>query len=205
MMPRNPFSTRYIRPGAMPFVFPSGQSQSAILKQFETPWFQGAILGPHGSGKSTLLESLSEDWRLQGLNEQRVRLTAARRRESIPMASLNENFVLVIDGFEQLSYWRQRWVRWRCWQKKAKLLVTCHAECGLPIVLRTEPTWELAFDLVRVLLACDVRPYESDLRAIWEESPGDIRAYFFRLYHWCESQRISQSSGCLPDGQVTRD
>lgn len=195
MMRRNPFSTRFIRPGEIPFIFPAGQSLEAIIAAFQQPTAQGAIVGPHGSGKSTLLETLSQHWAKQGLAEQRVRLTALRKRESIPLGELDADSLLVIDGFEQLTYWKQRWIRWRCQQRGARLLVTTHRDCGLPVVLQTQPDWALALELSSMLLACDVTPYEADLQAVWNEDPGDIRAYFFRLYHWCESHGIYLSSG----------
>ncbi|PQO40296.1 hypothetical protein C5Y96_01610 [Blastopirellula marina] len=195
MMRRNPFSTRFTRPGEIPFVFPAGNSLETIIEAFQQPGAQGAIVGPHGSGKSTLLETLSEHWRKHGLVEQRVRLTASRKRETIPLSELDANSLLVIDGFEQLLYWKQRWIRWRCQQKRARLLVTTHGDCGLPVALRTQPDWALAYQLSSMLLACDVMAYEADLYAVWNEAPGDIRAYFFRLYHWCELHGIYLMSG----------
>ncbi len=195
MMQRNPFSTRFTRPGAIPFIFPENDTLDFMLQTMRNPGTQRSIVGPHGSGKSTLLESLSKHWAEIGLNEQRVRLTASRKREPIPIGALDLSSILVIDGFEQLSFWRQRWIRWRCQHKGARLLVTCHAECGIPVLLQTEAKQTLALELARMLLACDTTPYEKSLEELWEEEPGDIRAYFFRLYHWCESHGIYQSSG----------
>lgn len=195
MMRLNPFSTRFTRPGEIPFIYPAGHSLEAIVAAFQMPAAQGAIVGPHGSGKSTLLETLSQHWVKHGLTEQRVRLTASRKREPISLGTLDTDSLLVIDGFEQLPYWKQRWIRWRCQQRKARLLVTTHRDCGLPIILQTEPDWALAYELSSLLLACDVTPYEAELRSVWNEDPGDIRAYFFRLYHWCELHGIYLSSG----------
>ncbi|PQO38579.1 ATP-binding cassette domain-containing protein [Blastopirellula marina] len=192
-MRRNPFSTRFIRPGQIPFQFSAGHSANELWSAVASPGAQWAIVGPHGSGKSTLLEMLASGWQAHGLTEQRVRLTAARKRESIPWGTLDENSLLVIDGFEQLAWWRQRWVRYRCHQKRVRLLVTCHADCGVPILLRTEATWPLAYTLAGMLLACDATPYEDQLHAIWQEAPGNIRDFFFRLYHWCESCGIYQA------------
>lgn len=195
MMRRNPFSTRFIRPGEIPFVFPDGHSLEALLAKLRHSAAMGAIVGPHGSGKSTLLETLSQHWPNHGIVEQRVRLTASRNHKAFPICDLDENSLLVIDGFEQLSFVKQRWIRWRCKQKKARLLVTTHKDCGLPIVLRTQPGWLLAFELSSMLLDCDVTAYEEELKAVWSEDPGNIRDYFFRLYHWCELRGIYLSSG----------
>ncbi|QDU77047.1 hypothetical protein Pan97_41070 [Bremerella volcania] len=194
-MRRNPFSTRFTRPGEIPFVFPAGHSLESVIAAIEQPGAQGAIVGPHGSGKSSLLETLSQHWSKLGLIEQRVRLTASRKHEVIPLGDLDSDSLLVIDGFEQLAFWKQRWIRWRCQQKAVRLLVTTHGDCGLPVILITQPDWPLALKLSSMLLASDVTPYEADLRAVWEEDPGDIRDYFFRLYHWCELNGIYQSQG----------
>ncbi len=195
MMQRNPFSTRFVRPGQISFVFPEADSLDTISAAMKPPQAEGAIVGPHGSGKSTLLETLSALWSKVGLVEQRVRLTASRKREPISLADLGADSLLVIDGFEQLPNWKQCWIRWRCKHKRTRLLVTTHADCGLPVVFRTQPDWPLALKLSAMLLACDITAYEQELYAIWSEEPGDIRAYFFRLYHWCELHGIYQSSG----------
>lgn len=201
MMQRNPFSTCFTRPGEISFDFPAGHSIDTMIAPFQHLGAQGAIVGPHGSGKSTLLETLSQHWSKLGLIEQRVRLTASRKRESLPLGDLTVDTLLVIDGFEQLSFWKQWWVRWRCQHTKARLLVTTHRDSGLPVVLQTQPDWPLAFKLSSILLACDATPYEADLQAVWNEDPGDIRAYFFRLYHWCELHGIYQSAGQNSDRQ----
>jgi len=194
MMQRNPFSTRFIRPGEVRFVFPAGYSQQSVLASLQNPSAQGAIVGPHGSGKSTLLEMLGQSWEEMGLVEQRVRLTASRKSGALTLGELDTNSILVIDGFEQLSLWKHWWIRWRCQHAGARLLVTTHQDCGLPIIVRTQPDWPLAYKLSAMLLDCDATPYEADLKAVWEEDPGDIRAYFFRLYHWCELHGIYQLS-----------
>lgn len=190
MMQRNPFSTCFTRPGKIPFIFPNGHDLNSLLATLTTPRIQGAIIGPHGSGKSTLLEMLSSEWLKYGLTEQRVRLTASRRKGTFPWFSIDARSVLVIDGFEQLSVWRRWLIRARCWQQGARLLVTCHDQCGVPMILRTEPSWALAFALVQSLFPDDATAYQAELKELWDESPGNIRDYLFRLYHWCESRGL---------------
>lgn len=190
MMQRNPFSTCFTRPGSISFRFTEGNSVESLCHQLAKPRAQGAIVGPHGSGKSTLLEMLSSSWSSVGLIEQRVRLTASRKRENIPWEMLGDGSLLVIDGFEQLSWGQQRWVRFYCWRMGLRLLVTCHVNCGVPVLLRTEASWPLALELASQLLACDATSYENELHAIWLEDPGNIRDFFFRLYHWCESHGL---------------
>lgn len=54
----NPFATRYTRPDAREYLFPSDVSaESLIARLRESAWW-GQITGPHGSGKSTLVQTL---------------------------------------------------------------------------------------------------------------------------------------------------
>ncbi len=63
---RNPFSTKFIRPGAIDFVVELGDALPDIFARFERFGLSGQVVGPHGSGKSTLL------WALRPLLEQRA-------------------------------------------------------------------------------------------------------------------------------------
>jgi GTPase SAR1 family protein len=56
----NPFSTRFIRPGATTYRFPEGISAASLAEKFFAQ-HQGraAIVGPHGSGKTSLLYALA--------------------------------------------------------------------------------------------------------------------------------------------------
>lgn len=56
----NPFSTRFIRPGATTYRFPPGVSETTLAKTFfENHGGRAAIVGPHGSGKTSLLYALA--------------------------------------------------------------------------------------------------------------------------------------------------
>ena len=56
----NPFSTRFVRPGAVPYLFAPGQSADGLVRRLAGFGWRGQIIGPHGSGKSTLLAALAE-------------------------------------------------------------------------------------------------------------------------------------------------
>ena len=60
----NPFCTRFVRPGAIPYRFDTqdgesdcGEAAEKLLEQLASRRF-GLIVGEHGSGKSTLLQTL---------------------------------------------------------------------------------------------------------------------------------------------------
>src|SRR5205809_770947 len=57
-MSSNPFATRFIRPGAIPFLFLDGNSAAAIVERLKANNWRGQIMGEHGSGKSTLVATL---------------------------------------------------------------------------------------------------------------------------------------------------
>lgn len=55
----NPFATRYVAPGALPWIPPLQQSLPELAIRFQQELGRrAAIIGPHGSGKSTLLTQL---------------------------------------------------------------------------------------------------------------------------------------------------
>src|SRR5258707_1037455 len=54
----NPFSTRFVRPGAIPYQFPERVTADSLVEQLRSQNCRGAIIGPHGTGKSTLLATL---------------------------------------------------------------------------------------------------------------------------------------------------
>ena len=56
----NPFSTRRISPGAIPYVLPPGENAYALVDRLRQAGWWGEIVGPHGSGKSTLLATLAD-------------------------------------------------------------------------------------------------------------------------------------------------
>ncbi len=56
----NPFSTRFVRPGALAYRFPPGESAATLVERLAASGWRGQIVGPHGSGKSTLVAALGE-------------------------------------------------------------------------------------------------------------------------------------------------
>lgn len=55
----NPFATRYVSPGMVPWIHAPEQSLEQLRQKFLVEFCgRAAVVGPHGSGKSTLLEHL---------------------------------------------------------------------------------------------------------------------------------------------------
>jgi hypothetical protein len=194
-MSENPFCTRRIRPGALPFLFPPGQNAETLVGRLRECAWQGEILGPHGTGKSALLASLIPALEHAGQRtllvelhdrQRRLPLDPDRRRRLQPFT------MLLVDGYEQLSRYRRWRLRRLCRRRGWGLLVTAHASVGLPELFRTAPTPELAGEIVRRLLAGQACPFSTDeLAACFARQRGDLREMLFDLYDLYERRRPS--------------
>ena len=188
----NPFSTRWTRPGAMPFLFPDSMTVDDLVRQLRRSEWRGAIVGPHGSGKSALLAMLVPAIEAVGKRAVVVRLHDGQRRLPLShheMKDVGATEVLVIDGYEQLGRW-QRWRlsrhcrRWRC-----GLLVTSHSACDLPVLFRTVPSLALVERLIeRCLPPHEGRISREDVERVWQRHAGNMREAFFDLYDLFEAR-----------------
>ena len=188
----NPFCTRRVRPGAIPFLFPSDQTAEALLERLQTAGWQGEIVGPHGSGKSTLLASLIPVLERAGRRTVLVELHDGQRRlppELWSDARLETPAVLVIDGYEQLSRLSRFRLRWFCHRRGVGLLITTHQPMGLPTLYQTAATPELAARIVAHLLNNQKPPLSADeLSQCLARHGGDLRETLFELYDFYEQK-----------------
>ena len=183
-MPSNPFSTRFIRPGAIPFVFPEGQAAQSLIELLAANRWCGQIIGPHGSGKSTLLATLIPALMAAGRRVQHIALHQGEHRlPRIERSTLGADTQLVIDGYEQLSWWGRRRVKAMCQRHGAGLLVTAHSDMGLPLVFQTQPSPQLAQTIVEKIVPADsTRLSTDDINRAFEATGGNLRETLFRLY-----------------------
>jgi hypothetical protein len=188
----NPFSTRHVRPGAIPYQFPPGDSMDALLSRLEASGWWGQIIGPHGTGKSTLVAALLPALQQRGREPSLVRLHERHRRlPPAVWAAPPANGVLVLDGFEQLPLW----VRWRlqrhCRRSGWGLLVTAHRPLGLPDLHCTEVKPDVARSILAHLLGGQQGLVdESDLFACLAARGGNLREALFDLYDSHERRRF---------------
>jgi thymidylate kinase len=186
----NPFSTRFIRPGAIPFIFSDGASLESLVERLEQQAWWGQITGPHGSGKSTLLAALTPRLEAAGRSIAASALHQGQHRlQPLDRSSLRPNSLLIIDGYEQLSWWQRRRMKSLCRRTGAGLLVTAHRDAGLPTLYRTEPTEYLAKRIVARLIPNTAAAIsDEDIAAAFAATRGDLRETLFRLYDVYQSR-----------------
>jgi hypothetical protein len=192
----NPFSTRFVRPGSVPFIFPQGVTADSLVERLKQHDWRGAIVGPHGSGKSTLLEAIAPAIEQAGRQVRRVSLHDGERRLPADFfwpASSERAGVVVVDGYEQLGWWARRKLNATVRRNGWGLLATVHslpARFGLPELYRVQPTVEVFRQLVQQLLATQrtsIRP--EDVTTVFHAHPHNLREGLFALYDLVEHRK----------------
>lgn len=185
----NPFSTRFIRPGAVPYLPGSGPTPEDLVARLAAAGWRGQIVGPHGSGKSTLLAALAAPLAAAGRRMFTLRLHNGSRR--LPAgwprrAGESSANLIAVDGYEQLGWASRCALRWQCTRHGWGLLVTAHAAAGLPTLIEMRPTTAGVLEVVEHLLAGETtRIAPQIVAACFDAAEGDVRETLFALYdHW---------------------
>jgi hypothetical protein len=188
----NPFATKYTRPGSHSFLFPPGQSLQTIIDALRNSSWNGQIVGPHGSGKSSLVAALLPELAKEGRNVAHFVLSQGERRLPIRTADARQwtnQTQVVVDGFEQLSWWSRQKLHLLCRRSGGGLLVTVHEPRGLPTVFQTAPSLELAQSIVQELLPdADQTITAEDVAHAYQQDPANLREMLFRLYDLYQSR-----------------
>jgi hypothetical protein len=189
----NPFCTRRIRPGAIPFLFPAGQNAEILVERLQQNDWWGEIIGNHGSGKSALLATLIPSIERAGQRTTLVALHDGQRRFPVDLdrkCGSSASMVVVVDGYEQLSRPRRWLLKRLCRRRGWGLLVTAHASVGLPPLYKSAATPELAERIVGQLTAGGAAPLAaSELADCLARHHGDMRETLFHLYDLHEEKR----------------
>lgn len=198
----NPFATRFIRPGALDFILPENTSVNRLLVQFHDHQCLGQIMGDHGTGKSTLLAKLVERLIDRGSTVCRIHDPERARMHLLKQLVLyrGRRGVVVIDGFERLSRLARFFFVRLARGMRTGLLVTCHRDCGLPTIWRTQMDLSLAEQIVARLIRdgserrCLAR---YDLAARLAAHQGNLREVLFDLYDFERGVQSAQTNSSV--------
>lgn len=184
--PSNPFSSRYIRPGAVGYVFAPGESAAGLVRRLAASAWRGQIVGPHGAGKSTLLAALDAPLRRAGRRVWSVALRNGARRMPLrwhrEARSAGANLI-VVDGYEQLGLAGRIALSARCRRRGWGLLVTAHRHVGLPTLLTIAPSVATTQAVVHRLVGHDSARVSPELvAACFADCGGNVRETLFALY-----------------------
>ncbi|NQT17064.1 MAG: hypothetical protein HQ582_30180 [Planctomycetes bacterium] len=188
----NPFSTRHVRPGAIPFQFPPGQDAAKLIERLRENDWRGQVVGPHGSGKSALVATLISS--LQRARRCTLLIELHDRQRRLPVSpgqirELASGTVVIVDGYEQLAPWRRFRLKRSCRRRGLGLLVTSHASMGLPDLARTTTSLALAQRLVdRLLPQSSATITPDDIHDRFKRHRGNLREVLFDLYDLYEQQ-----------------
>ncbi len=188
----NPFATRYTRPGELPYLLPAGLTIATLVDRLKQQHWRGAIVGPHGSGKSSLLAACREEF----LKRERILSEYSLHNHERTLANLftnarswNDRTLVIVDGYEQLSWRSTLQLAFLVRIRRAGLVVTVHAPTNLPTWYETVPSAELAEQVAklaihRALVDPQATPEKLDRETIHAAYHGDgnIRETLFRLY-----------------------
>jgi energy-coupling factor transporter ATP-binding protein EcfA2 len=188
----NPFSSRRVRPGAIAYRFPPGQTAEGIVGRLEQNGWRGQIVGPHGTGKSTLLAALLPLIQRRGIPT--VLYQLHDRQRHLPgdpgQEELTAGTVVIVDVYEQLGLWSRIRLRGLCRRKRLGLLVTTHRPVALPLLYQTRSSPELAHEIASMLLAEEGQASQTisrdEVSRLFEKHRGNLREVLFGLYDWYE-------------------
>ena len=183
----NPFATRFTRPGELDFLFPTGETAATLVDRLAAQAWRGQIVGPHGTGKSTLLHTLAHELRRRGREIAWFTLHGGQRGLDITAAQAaawNDATQVIVDGYEQLSWWSRAWLKRTTRRQGAGLLATTHLDAGLPTLFVMQGDEALAQQIVGQLLADRklLHVTADDVSRCYRQHAGNVREMLFALY-----------------------
>ncbi len=207
-MQPNPFSTRFIQPGAIPYKCFDGGTVTELAKRFLIlPSKRGIIIGPHGSGKSTLVASLVSKMpsilpksKIHPLRFSTDKSAATSLNRSIK--EWTRHSIAILDGYEQLRFWSRLRVEWIARGRLISILATAHRP-----VRGFETIWETSVNqassqwvVEQLLLQSGLPNGANNLlhSEAWSRSRAkhgqNLRESLFDMYDWWQSSQSAETN-----------
>lgn len=192
----NPFSSRFIRPGAIEFRCDEA-TLDALGRRLLTER-RCQLTGPHGSGKSTLLYSLAKWWSRHAGPAIILRIgpdgRAVHRRELPANNAIRPQTLHCIDGWDGLGPLQRVWRNCRDWRTcRNHTLVTNHrARSNWSQLMACEPRLPTMLEIVAHLqrhLPPNKRVGADQVKLAFQRHRGNARETLFELYDVFEDQR----------------
>lgn len=197
----NPFSSRYIKPGAREYLFPVGESIEKLIERLHEKRIV-EIVGPHGSGKSTLVEMIRKSIECKFskivIPSHRDKTESLKEIE-LAIENCSSDDLVIVDGIEQMKASQRNRIFAQCKKNNLMLLVTTHESVGFETLIRTETNYLLFKQMVDEMLHVQsdgdnypesVRPVtDAEIEKVFKEYAPNIREALFALYDIFERRR----------------
>ncbi len=197
-MQPNPFSTRYIQPGAISYeCFDGGSVPRLADRIVNLPSKRGGIIGPHGSGKSTLVASLVSEIRSIRPESQIHQLRfstdqSASRSLCKSVRGWTPGSIAILDGYEQLKFWSRVLVERTARSRSICILATAHQPIrGFETIWETSVNESSSQWVVEKLLQQFGSPdairellQSEDWARSREKHGQNLRESLFDMYDW---------------------
>ena len=200
---QNPFSTRFVQPGAIPWLATDTSIDSLLFRLYDVG-NRAIICGPHGSGKSTILSHLASVAQRKGRKVHclRIRSWIDAIRVMRVFATINPKQSLVsVDSWERLGFFGWFLCQFADFRGLC-VVVTVHKRPwwnNWPVLLHMkadDKTFRLLVDELMTKYAGSkiIEFSGAMLRDVFQRHSGNLREGFFELYdHYERQSRITFS------------
>ena len=214
----NPFATKFVNAGRLAFVGLEEAVLDRLARKLVQQNGNGQIVGRHGVGKTTLTYELERrvaivcdmemDFkfvrktiglrgRVRSANAVKQVLSSGSSYDGEYSSidphptSRSANVVLVLDGFERLSWFQRIALIKSCQRKRIGLLLTSHRRIwGVPTLIELEPDFARFKSVFECLISGGKFQLSSErLREIFANNDGDMREALMSCYDEFEASR----------------
>lgn len=206
-MPPNPFSTRFIQPGAISYECFDGTVTELAERFLKLQSKRGSIIGPHGSGKSTLVASLESRFEafLPDSKIHPLRFStdsSASRSLKTSVRQWTPFSIAILDGYEQLRFWSRFTIEWIARARSISILATAHRP-----VRGFETIWETSVNessskwvVEQLMQQAGVLNSANELLQsdAWSRSRAkhgqNLRESLFDMYDWWQNRQTTDTT-----------